>query len=347
MNRFPRLTPRAVALGALLGLAWPCAPAPAQEAPARDTAAVAAGQHAFDFEIGTWTMRRRRLLRPLTGSTTWVDPGPARHIVRPVWGGRAVLAELEVDSPAPHFVGSLLHLYDPLSRQWRLYWASSEDGSVSEPMVGSFTNGRGVFIDQEPYHGVAILARVVYSDITPASFRTEQSFSADGGATWELNAVDVYTRVWGGGGTVSDAVRAGTREARGAVLAAAEAMPEARYGYRPTPAQRTFGEIVLHIHDDDRATCGAIAGRAPGPEDSVRAGAGKAALVAALRRSLVFCDSALAAVSDARLGDSVSWYGDRVPRARALIGLAQDWSDHYAQLAIYLRLNGVVPPTAR
>ncbi len=79
----------------------------------------------------------------------------------------------------------------------------------------------------------------------------------------------------------------------------------------------------------------------------MRAGDGNAALVAALRRSLVFCDSALASVSDAQLGDSVSWYGDRVPRARALVGLAQDWSDHYAQLAIYLRLNGVVPPTAR
>ncbi len=189
-----RLSAGALAVGALAALASPCREARAQGAP-NDMAARADGQHDFDFEIGTWTMQRRRLLHPLTGDTTWADPGPARHIVRAVWGGRASLAELQVDSPAPHFVGSILHLYDPRQRQWRLYWASSDDGEVSGPMVGAFENGRGVFVDQEPYRGVTILVRVVYSDITPTSFRTAQSFSPDGGATWQVNAVDVYTRV--------------------------------------------------------------------------------------------------------------------------------------------------------
>ena len=152
------------------------------------------GQHDFDFEIGTWAMQRRRLAHPLTSSTSWVDPGPATHIVRAVWGGRASLGELRVDAPTPHFVGSILHLYDPQSHQWYLYWASAEDGKVAAPMVGGFKNGRGEFIDQEPFDGRMILARLVYSDITPTSFRTEQSFSADGGATWEPNAIDTYTR---------------------------------------------------------------------------------------------------------------------------------------------------------
>ncbi len=164
---------------------------------------------------------------------------------------------------------------------------------------------------------------------------------------WWLATLVPAAASWGQGNPVSDAVRAGTREAREALLAAAAAMPASRYGLRPTRGQRTFGEIVLHVRTDDRTTCAAVAGRAAGPEDSLTAGDPKAALVAALRRSLAFCDSALAEVGDAALGDSVSWYGDRVTRARALVGLAQDWSDHYSQMAMYLRLAGVLPPTAR
>ncbi len=184
----------ALAVGALVVVLLPVAPARAQTPRAAASAAAPDGGHDFDFETGAWVMRRRRLLHPLTGDTTWVDPGPARHLVRKIWGGGASLAELELDSPSPHFAGSLLHLYDPQSGQWRLYWASAGDGTVSGPMVGSFRGGRGVFEDEEPYHGRTIRVRVVYSDITPASFRTEQAFSADSGRTWQTNAVDLYAR---------------------------------------------------------------------------------------------------------------------------------------------------------
>jgi hypothetical protein len=61
----------------------------------------------------------------------------------------------------------------------------------------------------------------------------------------------------------------------------------------------------------------------------------------------VFCDAALAGTTDATLGDSVTYYGDRAVRARALVGIVQDWASHYSQLAMYLRLNGILPPTAR
>lgn len=167
----------------------------AQGTPARDTAAsVHDGRHDFDFEIGTWTMHRRRLLHPLTGSTTWVDPGPATHVVRPIWGGQATLAELRLDAPTPHFVGSLLHLYNASARQWSVAWVSLDDATVAAPMIGAFAGGRGVFYDQEVIDGKALLVRVVYSEITPTSFRTERAFSVDGGTTWEVNAIDTYTR---------------------------------------------------------------------------------------------------------------------------------------------------------
>jgi hypothetical protein len=152
------------------------------------------GVHDFDFEIGTWNIAVRRLVHPLTGSTTWVQPTGYVHVVRNIWNGRASLAELEMERPAPHFAGMMLRLYDPQTRQWRIYWAGSGDGSVDPPLIGSFENGRGEFFNQELVNGKPVYIRVVYSGITPTSFRTEQAFSADGGTTWETNLIQTFTR---------------------------------------------------------------------------------------------------------------------------------------------------------
>lgn len=186
---------RIFTLAAALALIAPIVPASAQGVPARDTTAGARdGRHDFDFEIGTWAMHRRRLVHPLTGSTTWVDAGPATHFVRPIWGGAATLAELRLDTPTPQFVGSLLHLYNPQAHQWSVSWVSRDDATISPPTIGAFQDGRGVFIDQEVVDGKAVLVRIVYSDITTTTFRTERAYSVDGGTTWEVNAIDTYTR---------------------------------------------------------------------------------------------------------------------------------------------------------
>ena len=152
------------------------------------------GQHDFDFEIGTWKTHLRRLLRPLTGSTTWVEY-EGTTVVRKVWNGRANLVELVADGSAGHFEGLNLRLYNPESRQWSLNFASSSGGSLSIPTIGEFKNGRGEFYDQETLNGRAILVRFVISDITPNSCRFEQAFSDDGGKTWEVNWIAVDTRV--------------------------------------------------------------------------------------------------------------------------------------------------------
>jgi hypothetical protein len=152
------------------------------------------GQHDFDFHFGTWKTHLRRLLRPLTGSTTWVEY-QGTTVVRKVWGGRANLVELAVDGPAGHLEGLSLRLYDPQSRQWSLNFSGLGSGSMSPPAVGRFTNGRGEFLNQETLNGRAILVRFVISDITSNSCRFEQSFSEDGGKTWELNWIAVDTRI--------------------------------------------------------------------------------------------------------------------------------------------------------
>jgi hypothetical protein len=152
------------------------------------------GQHDFDFEIGRWHTHLRRLTHPLTGSTTWVEYD-GTSVVSKVWNGRANLVELEADGPAGHFQGLSLRLYNAQSHQWSLNFAGGTSGTLSQPTVGEFTNGRGEFYDQETLGDRAIFVRFVIAPVTPDSVRFEQSFSPDGGKTWELNWVAVDTRI--------------------------------------------------------------------------------------------------------------------------------------------------------
>ncbi len=152
------------------------------------------GQHDFDFEIGTWKTHLKRLVHPLTGSTTWVEY-EGTTVVRKVWNGRANLLELTADGPTGHFEGLNVRLYNPQSHQWSLNFSNSSGGTLSQPTIGEFKDGRGEFFDQETLNGRAILVRFVVSDITPNSCRFEQAFSDDGGKTWEVNWIATDTRV--------------------------------------------------------------------------------------------------------------------------------------------------------
>jgi hypothetical protein len=152
------------------------------------------GQHDFDFEIGTWKTQLSRLVKPLTGSTTWVKY-EGTTIVRKVWNGRANLVELAVDGPAGRLEGLSLRLYNPQARQWSLNFSNVNGGTLSEAMIGEFRNGRGEFFAQESFNDRVILVRFVISPITPDSYRFEQSFSDDGGKTWEVNWIAIDTRV--------------------------------------------------------------------------------------------------------------------------------------------------------
>jgi hypothetical protein len=151
------------------------------------------GQHDFDFNLGTWNTHLRRLQHPLTGSTTWYEM-QGTVVVRKVWDGRAQLEEVEAEGPKGHFEDLALFLYNPASRQWSFTFSNVKDGTLSQPSVGEFKNGRGEFYDQETFNGRTILVRIIWSDITPDSHQFEQSFSDDGGKTWETNLVANLTR---------------------------------------------------------------------------------------------------------------------------------------------------------
>jgi hypothetical protein len=180
-------------LWSVLAVALLPLPAHAQAAAPRD------GQRDFDWEIGTWNTRLSRLRNPLTGSTTWVEY-TGTTVVRKVWDGRANLAELAVTGPAGRLEGLSLRLYNPASRQWSLNFANAAGGTLGVPSVGEFRDGRGEFLSQEEFNGRTILVRFVISRITADSYRFEQSFSDDGGKTWEVNWIATDTRVKGGPG---------------------------------------------------------------------------------------------------------------------------------------------------
>lgn len=150
-----------------------------------------------------------------------------------------------------------------------------------------------------------------------------------------------------GGESVSKHFNAFVKHHTKILIDAAQAMPADKYSYKPTAAQWTFGKIIAHMAGDNRITCSAIAGTAPEKSPEPSATASKAELVSALENSLTFCEQAVAKVDDKMLGDSVTYYGQRATRVSPLIGLVEDWSDHYSQLAGYLRLNNVLPPTAK
>jgi uncharacterized damage-inducible protein DinB len=131
------------------------------------------------------------------------------------------------------------------------------------------------------------------------------------------------------------------------MTAAAEEMPEDKYSYHPTPGQWTFGKLVAHIAQSNGGLCGALSGATAPAAVHVSDTASKADLVAGLKASFAFCGPALDGLTDAKLGETVTVFHRSMPRAMALLVLTADLADHYSQMAAYLRLNGMLPPSSR
>jgi uncharacterized damage-inducible protein DinB len=147
---------------------------------------------------------------------------------------------------------------------------------------------------------------------------------------------------------VAEALRATVKSAQRNLVGSAEEMPADKYGYHPTPAQMTFGQLVLHIATSNEFLCSRIAGTTAPTEAKLTPTSPKDQLVARLTRSFDYCATSFANLTDATLSDSVPFFGGRnVTRAAAIIDVTSDWADHYSQAAGYLRLNGMLPPTAK
>jgi hypothetical protein len=166
------------------------APASASAAAPRD------GSHDFDWMVGSWKADLKRLVKPLTGSTTWVEFEGTQTTTN-ILNGKAVMDEFIVDSAATktRIEALTIRLYNPANQTWSIYWANAQNGAFSmPPTVGRWKDGRGEFYDHEEWNGRWILVRYVWSDVTPTSAHFEQAFSEDGGKTWEVNWISNVRR---------------------------------------------------------------------------------------------------------------------------------------------------------
>ncbi len=134
---------------------------------------------------------------------------------------------------------------------------------------------------------------------------------------------------------------------RNNILGAISAMPADKFTFAPTKDQMTFAHLVVHIIGSNNNNCAKAADVAAPKVEEAKETDSKDKLLAAATASFDFCAEAIGKMDDSKLGDSIELYGRSLPRAMSALGLASGWADHYAAAAQYLRLNGILPPSAQ
>jgi hypothetical protein len=146
----------------------------------------------FDFLIGNWTSKQRRLREVLTGSDDWYEfDGITR--CWSVFDGDGNIDEVRF--PEQGYTGLTVRLFDPKTELWSIYWARNDTGLALPPTVGRFEqDGVGRFYDDEDWHGRPIRVRYQWTVLSDDACRWEQAFSTDQGETWETNWTAAFTR---------------------------------------------------------------------------------------------------------------------------------------------------------
>jgi hypothetical protein len=181
-----------LALIGAAGCACYALPAHAETQPA--PAAARDGAHDFDFDFGVWRTRITRRVHALSGSNETIELN-GTVTLRKVWDGRAQLEEIETDGPNGHWGGMSLFLYNPSAQQWSQTFIGRKSGAFAGGLIGGFKDGRGELYASDTLDGRAILVRGVWSGITPTSHRYEESYSVDGGKTWEVQLTANKTKL--------------------------------------------------------------------------------------------------------------------------------------------------------
>jgi hypothetical protein len=147
---------------------------------------------------------------------------------------------------------------------------------------------------------------------------------------------------------LADAFRDNAKRMATNLTAAADEFPADKFSYKPTASQMTVGDIVVHLAEGNDYLCGTLGGTKAPDRSKVSGTDAKDALVARLKETFAFCDQALASLDDSKLSEQLPFFGGKTrSRAGVILVTTGDWADHYSQLANYLRLNGMLPPTAK
>ncbi|RVX43543.1 hypothetical protein EDD27_6228 [Nonomuraea polychroma] len=141
----------------------------------------------FDFFAGRWNVANRRLV-----NGAW-DEFPGHSVATRHFGGAASFDEITF--PTKGFSGLTVRVYNPETRQWSIYWASSARGVLdTRPMVGAFEGNRGDFYGEETHEGKPVRCRFIWTVIDQDTARWEQAFSDEGQENWETNWIMDFTR---------------------------------------------------------------------------------------------------------------------------------------------------------
>lgn len=150
--------------------------------------------HDFDFLIGAWKVRHRRLKGRLVGATEWME-FDGTCVMRTLMGGAGNVEDNFLDLPGEPYRAVGLRAFDPKTGAWSIWWLDSRYlQNLDPPVVGGFENGVGTFLADDVHDGKPIKVRFQWSDITTKSAIWRQAYSPDAGATWETNWEMRFTR---------------------------------------------------------------------------------------------------------------------------------------------------------
>ena len=150
-------------------------------------------RHDFDYLVGNWHLRNRKLKSRLTGSTEWIA-FESRVEMHQILDGLGNIDKYTEQGPGKPYEGVALRLFDPATRLWSIYWADGNSGRLDPPVVGSFENKVGHFFARDTYKGKNIIVVFRWDVRNPQFPIWSQAFSTDEGKTWEWNAINVSER---------------------------------------------------------------------------------------------------------------------------------------------------------
>jgi hypothetical protein len=150
-------------------------------------------RHDFDFLVGNWKLKNRKLASRLTHSNQWIS-FDSRVEMHQILGGLGNIDKYTDRASGKPYEGVALRLFDPATRLWSIYWADGNSGKLDPPVVGSFDNKIGHFFARDSYRGTPIVMLFRWDVRNPKRPVWSQAFSTDDGKTWEWNSINVSER---------------------------------------------------------------------------------------------------------------------------------------------------------
>ena len=151
-------------------------------------------QRGFDFLVGDWRVRHRKLRKRLVGNREWFD-FPGTLSVSPILRGTGNFDRNELADPNGPYEAHSLRLFNPATGRWSIWWLDGRAPALDSPVVGMFDGKRGTFFADDAFEGRPIRVRTTYEPLSPTTAQWTQAFSDTGGQSWETNWIMDFTRI--------------------------------------------------------------------------------------------------------------------------------------------------------